>query len=72
MVVLGIIAGIATVIYLGTVGKLDETVSFFTANGKTILRVAQIIALFIAGYFRKLKLAVVLIFTLCATEVFAE
>lgn len=68
MVVLGLLAVGATAIWLEMTGNLSSVVDYLMVNGKTLLKVAQIIGLFIAGYLKKFKLALTLIITLLATE----
>ena len=58
----------ATAIVLEMTGNLSPVVDYLMVNGKTLLKVAQIVGLFMAGYFRKFKLALTLIITLLATE----
>ncbi len=64
----GLIAACALTVWLGITGNLDPVVGFLQSNGKTLLKVAQIVGLFVAGYIRNLRLAVTLIITLLATE----
>lgn len=68
LVVLGVFAVGAIAIWLGMTGNLDSVLDYLKVHGKTILKVAQIVGLFIAGYFKKFKLALTLIITLLATE----
>lgn len=72
MVVIGILATGATAIGLEATGNLSPIVDYLMVNGKTLLKVAQVIGLFIAGYFRRFKLALTLIITLLATEFYLE
>ena len=68
MVVIGVLATVAVAIWLEMTGNLSPVVDYLMVNGKTLLKVAQIVGLFVAGYFRKFKLALTLIITLVATE----